>query len=38
MAEYTILSAPLREELKALIREVLAEGTQTGSRLRQRTG
>jgi excisionase family DNA binding protein len=30
MAEYTILSAPLREELKSLIREVLAEGNGNG--------
>jgi excisionase family DNA binding protein len=31
MAEYTILSAPLREELKSLIREVLAEGNGNGT-------
>ena len=31
MAEYTILSAPLRDELKALIREVLAEGNGNGN-------
>jgi excisionase family DNA binding protein len=30
MAEYTILSEPLRQELKALIREVLAEGNRNG--------
>jgi excisionase family DNA binding protein len=30
MAQYTILSEPLREELKALIREVLAEGHGNG--------
>jgi hypothetical protein len=30
MAEYLILSEPLREELKALIREVLAEGNGNG--------
>jgi hypothetical protein len=30
-AEYTILSAPLREELKSLIREVLAEGNGNGN-------
>jgi Helix-turn-helix domain len=32
-AEYTILSAPLREELKSLIREVLAEGNGNGAEL-----
>jgi hypothetical protein len=31
MAEYTILSAPLREELKSLIREVLAERDGNGN-------
>jgi excisionase family DNA binding protein len=31
MAEYTILSTPLREELKSLIREVLAEGNGNGN-------
>jgi predicted DNA-binding transcriptional regulator AlpA len=31
MAEYVILSAPLREELKSLIREVLAEGNGNGN-------
>jgi hypothetical protein len=31
MAEYTILSEPLREELKSLIREVLAEGNGNGN-------
>src|SRR5262244_208627 len=30
MAEYTILSAALREELKSLLREVLAEGNGDG--------
>lgn len=30
MAVYTILSEPLREELKSLIREVLAEGNGNG--------
>jgi hypothetical protein len=30
MAEYSILSEPLREELKSLIREVLAEGSGNG--------
>ena len=30
MAEYSILSEPLREELKSLIREVLAEGNGNG--------
>jgi hypothetical protein len=31
MAVYTILSEPLREELKSLIREVLAEGNGNGN-------
>jgi hypothetical protein len=31
MAVYTILSEPLREELKSLIREVLAEGSGNGN-------
>ena len=30
MAEYSILSEPLREELKSLIREVLAEANGNG--------
>jgi excisionase family DNA binding protein len=30
MAEYSILSEPLREELKSLMREVLAEGNGNG--------
>jgi excisionase family DNA binding protein len=31
MAQYTILSEPLREELKSLMREVLAEGNGNGN-------
>jgi excisionase family DNA binding protein len=31
MAEYTIISGALREELKALMREVLAEGAGNGN-------
>ena len=37
MAEYSILSEPLREELKSLIREVLAEGNGNGRHLKPLT-